>query len=61
MEYMAGNAVMDRVVEGGLEKDAKVIMKQLLQGTEVIHQEGIVHRDFKPAVSYDANSSLSQP
>lgn len=32
MEYMAGNTVMDRVVEGGLEKDAKVIMKQLLQG-----------------------------
>ncbi|KAG9350182.1 hypothetical protein JZ751_026535, partial [Albula glossodonta] len=30
------------------EKDAKVIMKQLLEAAQVIHNRGVVHRDLKP-------------
>ena len=32
------------------ESDTKVVIKQLLQGLAVMHQEGITHRDLKPEV-----------
>ena len=32
------------------ESDTKVVIKQLLQGLVVMHQEGITHRDLKPEV-----------
>ena len=32
------------------QETARIILKQLLEGVEVMHQEGITHRDIKPAV-----------
>ena len=32
------------------ESDTKVVIKQLLHGLAVMHNEGITHRDLKPEV-----------
>ena len=32
------------------ESDTKVVIKQLLQGLVVMHEEGITHHDLKPEV-----------
>lgn len=33
------------------DTDAVVVAEQLLQGLQVLHDQGITHRDLKPAVS----------
>lgn len=35
-----------------LGTDASVVAEQLLQGLQVLHKEGITHRDLKPAVNH---------
>jgi len=41
------------------QETVKCISKQLLEGLKVMHQEGVTHRDIKPAVlSLPSNISL---
>ena len=52
MEYITIGD-MSKTFESGYqwnESDTKVVIKQLLQGLAVMHQEGITHRDLKPEV-----------
>ena len=52
MEYIPIGDMSKTFVNGYRwnESDTKVVIKQLLQGLAVMHQEGITHRDLKPEV-----------
>ena len=52
MEYIPIGDMSKSFVNGYRwnESDTKVVIKQLLQGLAVMHQEGITHRDLKPEV-----------
>jgi serine/threonine protein kinase len=41
------------------EKDAKVIVYQLLQGLDIMHGMGFAHRDLKPHVGWLSNSQVT--
>ena len=49
-EYCKGGELFDIITEKGsfTEKEACIIMKQLMSGICYSHQNGIVHRDLKP-------------
>ena len=34
------------------ESDKKAVTRQILQGLEIMHAEGITHRDLKPEVGF---------
>ena len=46
---VTGGELFDRIVAKGsyTEKDASNIMRQVLEATDYIHQQGVVHRDLK--------------
>lgn len=50
MELVTGGELFDRIVNKGFytEKDAKEIVKCLLEAINFLHEQGIVHRDLKP-------------
>lgn len=50
MELMTGGDVFDRIVERTqyTEKDARDLVKSLLEAVEYMHSMGIAHRDLKP-------------
>jgi len=50
MELVTGGELFDKIVEKGQysEKDASVIVKNLLSAVEYLHQNNIAHRDLKP-------------
>ena len=52
MEYIPIGDMSKTFVDGYRwnESDTKAVIKQLLQGLAVMHQEGITHRDLKPEV-----------
>jgi len=50
MELVTGGELFDKIVEKGQysEKDASVIIKNLLSAVEYLHSQNIAHRDLKP-------------
>mmetsp|Transcript_25956 Transcript_25956/g.28860 ORF Transcript_25956/g.28860 Transcript_25956/m.28860 type:complete len:354 (-) Transcript_25956:1066-2127(-) len=50
MELIDGDELFDRIVDRGYysEKNAVVIIKQLLEAVKYLHDNGIAHRDLKP-------------
>ncbi|PRP79028.1 calcium/calmodulin-dependent protein kinase I [Planoprotostelium fungivorum] len=50
MELVTGGELFETIVERGSysEKDASVVITQLLQAVQYLHGKGIVHRDLKP-------------
>ena len=50
MEYLKGGDLTGRTGMPLLQETVQNISKQILEGLEVMHQQGIAHRDLKPAV-----------
>ncbi|XP_060602146.1 calcium/calmodulin-dependent protein kinase type 1-like [Ruditapes philippinarum] len=50
MELVTGGELFDRIVEKGsyTERDASLLIKQVLEAVDYMHDKGIVHRDLKP-------------
>uniref|UniRef100_A0A8C4NMX4 Calcium/calmodulin-dependent protein kinase 1Da n=1 Tax=Eptatretus burgeri TaxID=7764 RepID=A0A8C4NMX4_EPTBU len=50
MELVSGGELFDRIVERGFytERDASVLIQQILDAVRYLHHKGIVHRDLKP-------------
>jgi len=50
MELVTGGELFDKIVEKGQysEKDASVIVKNLISAVEYLHSASIAHRDLKP-------------
>ena len=46
---VTGGELFDRIVEKGnyTEKDASVLIKQVLEAVDFMHTQGVVHRDLK--------------
>jgi calcium-dependent protein kinase len=50
IDYCTGGELFDRMIQVDhySEKDAAVLMKQIMQAVNYLHSKGIVHRDLKP-------------
>lgn len=50
MELVTGGELFDRIVEKGnyTERDASLLIKQILEAVGFMHDKGVVHRDLKP-------------
>ena len=58
---MTGGELFDRIVEKGsyTEKDASVLIKQVLEAVDFMHVQGVVHRDLKvSSILGPANQSV---
>lgn len=54
LEFVGGGELFDKIAnEGKLpEEKARFYFKQLVEGLEHCHNNGVCHRDLKPEVSY---------
>eukprot|EP00347_Sterkiella_histriomuscorum_P000514 403375554 len=62
MEYCSGGELFDQIIQRPYysERDAAIIMKQLLSGVSYCHSMKIVHRDLKPEnMLLDSNKSAN--
>ncbi|XP_042321347.1 calcium/calmodulin-dependent protein kinase type 1G isoform X2 [Sceloporus undulatus] len=50
MQLVSGGELFDRILERGVytEKDASIVIQQVLRAVHYLHENGIVHRDLKP-------------
>uniref|UniRef100_A0A8C5RPC1 Calcium/calmodulin dependent protein kinase IG n=1 Tax=Laticauda laticaudata TaxID=8630 RepID=A0A8C5RPC1_LATLA len=50
MQLVSGGELFDRILERGVytEKDASIVIQQVLEAVHYLHENGIVHRDLKP-------------
>lgn len=50
MELVTGGELFDRIIAKGnyTEKDASILIRQVLEAIEYLHLKNIVHRDLKP-------------
>jgi serine/threonine protein kinase len=56
MEYFPCGT-LDKHIDNKLkERDARVISSQILEGLNIMHEEGFTHRDLKPQVTFTVNS-----
>ena len=50
LELVEGESLADRISKGRIPaEEALELARQMAQGLEAAHEQGIVHRDFKPA------------
>jgi serine/threonine protein kinase len=50
MEYLAGGELLEMITDNDhlTERDAKHVLRQVLESVRYLHSKGIVHRDVKP-------------
>ena len=58
MEYLEAGDLTNHISAPLPQETVQTISKQILEGLNVMHQEGITHRDIKPAVLNLPNTSL---
>jgi serine/threonine protein kinase len=59
MEYLEEGDLTRHIGTPLPQETVRNISKQILEGLQVMHQQGIAHRDLKPAVwSWSPNASL---